>query len=435
MNMMNFKFHTPAEKIDAYVPNIPKKVAGIITRNIMRLSTLACPAKYYYGFDKKKMKGRQVLIISRHTSRDDPYYVNAGYNFILPNAIMSRHNVFIPVMYRLLLADGVILKSLYEPDMGAMRNIFRLRKKGASFLLFPEGIQSMDGTTQPIHPATARLIKKLDLDTVLCTNNGAYLCNPRFDTKKRKGKLEYRFDILFSKEEIREMSEDVLYERLLEKFVYNDFAWNGKNQFHYKGKTPCAHGLDNILYICPHCGNQFTMHVENDRLICTCGSSVRIDDCYNLFPDDTENFPFKRIDEWYHWQRGIIEDEIKHDDFSLQYEAEYLTLNRGNLFKGRCQKLGEGKIELGREHLRYIGTDCGKDAIITFDISQLPSTTLSKDLKTIIYHDGIYYQFNLKAAPCHAVKLMTAVELLHEERDPERKKARMDVDKRLEPQD
>lgn len=106
------------------------------------------------------MKNRPVLILSQHAATDDPYYLPTGYPFVQPNVIMSLHNVLIPVMYRLLLAGGVILKAIYEPDIKAMRHMMRLHKKGASFLIFPEGIQSMDGTTQPLHKSTARLIKK-----------------------------------------------------------------------------------------------------------------------------------------------------------------------------------------------------------------------------------------------------------------------------------
>ena len=125
----------------------------------------------------------------------------------------------------------------------------RLHKKGASFLLFPEGIESTDGTTQPLHPATARLIKKLAMDTVLCKSHGSFLYGPKFDTSKRKGRLEFNFEILFRKEEFENMTEEEIYSRLLEKFRYNDFEWNKEKQYKYKGKFPLAHKIDNLLYI------------------------------------------------------------------------------------------------------------------------------------------------------------------------------------------
>ncbi len=427
---------SPREALASYTPDLPVVGVAKISRALMRFLILGYPAVIHHDFDKREMKGKQVLILAQHASRDDPYYVNKGYPFIQPNAVMSIHNVLIPVMFRLLLKDGVILKALYEPDLGAMRHLMRLHRKGASILLFPEGIEATDGTTQPIHPATARLIKKLDMDTVLCTSHGAFLSTPRFDTIKRKGRIEYNFEMLFRKEELKEMPEDELYTRLLEKFRYNDFKWNSEKQYSYKGKVPLAHGLDNILFICPRCKKQYTMRVEGEKLVCDCGSVVTIDDKYNLIPnepnemDDRNNataFPFKRIDQWYSWQQDIIAEEVKHEDFAMREDVTYLKLNLDDLKKGRYIYAGEGRIEVDREHFRYIGTKDGEDVELEFDISRMPSATISKDQTNQFYYDGEYYRFVNKVDRRRSVKIMLAVETLHEMGDPERRKAREDV--------
>ena len=384
---------TPGEELEAYVPDIPRRSAAMLTRTIMRLSVLNRPARFRYDFDRREMKDRQVLILAQHASRDDPYYVSAGYTFVQPNAVMSLTNVLIPVMYRLLLADGVILKSLFEPDIKAMRHMM-----------------------------------KLAMDTVLCTSHGAYLCNPRFDTSKRKGRLEYRFEMLFRKEELKEMTEEELYSRLLEKFRYNDFAWNRDNQFRYKSKVPLANGIDNLLFVCPRCGKQFSMHVEGDRLLCSCGSAVTIDDRYNLIPDGGSDFPFRGIDEWYRWQRSVIEEEVRDEGFLLQEDAEFRTLNTENLMKGRFTPAGEGRIELDREHFRYTGTKNGEAVELEFDISRMPCASVTKAMANEFYYDGVYHQFAVKGGRGHAVKLMMTVEVLHDMTDADRSRARKDVE-------
>ena len=428
---------SPREALASYTPELPVVSAAKLSRALMSLLTIGYPAAIHYDFDKREMKDRQVLILAQHASRDDPYYVCKGYPFVQPNAVMSMHNVLIPVMFRLLLKDGVILKALYEPDLGAMRHLMRLHRKGASIVLFPEGIEATDGTTQPIHPATARLIKKLGMDTVLCTSHGAFLSTPRFDTFKRKGRIEYNFEMLFRKEEFTEMSEDEVYTRLLDKFRYNDFKWNSDKQYKYKSKVPLAHGLDNILFVCPRCKRQYTMRVEGDRIVCDCGSVVTIDDCYNMIPNDMRDagsgactkagFPFKRIDQWYSWQQDLIAEEVRRDDFSMREDVTYLKLNLDDLRKGRYIYAGEGRIELDREHFRYIGTKDGEDAELEFDISRMPSATISKDQANQFYYDGEYYRFVNKHDRRRSVKIMLAVEALHEMGDPERRKAREDV--------
>ena len=423
----NTKTSPLRERLETYTPDIPSPAAAKATRLLMRLLTLNCPAKFHYEFDKREMKGRQVLILAQHASRNDPYYVNVGYPFVNPNAIMSKHNVLIPGMYKLLLADGVIRKELYEPDFSAMRHLMRLHKKGASFLLFPEGIESTDGTTQPLHPATARLIKKLAMDTVLCKSHGSFLYGPKFDTSKRKGRLEFNFEILFRKEEFENMTEEEIYSRLLEKFRYNDFEWNKEKQYKYKGKFPLAHKIDNLLYICPHCKKQFSMHVEEDKLVCDCGRSVAIDECYNLLPDDKSDFPFERIDQWYRWQQSVIAEEVEKSDFILKEDVTYKVLNLDDLKQGRFISVGEGRVELDHENLRYIGTKNGEEVEYEFDISRIPSAAINSEHANQIYYDGEYYQFAIEKDLRRSTRLMMAIEALHDMTDPERKKAREDA--------
>ena len=72
------KIKTPGEMLEEYKPDLPSVRAAKLTRLIMRLSTLTRPAKITYGFDKSRMRGRQVLILAQHASTDDPYYVSAG---------------------------------------------------------------------------------------------------------------------------------------------------------------------------------------------------------------------------------------------------------------------------------------------------------------------------------------------------------------------
>ena len=420
------KKQTPRELLDAYVPQLPNKHAVRLTWLLMGALQLLRPARYFYKFDKREMKGRPVLLLAQHASFDDPYDVLWGYRFVMPNAIMSMHNILLPGLMRLLMADGVILKSLYEPDMSAMRHLLRLHKQGASFVLFPEGIQSVDGTTQPLHPATARLVKKLAMDTVLCTSRGAYLSHPRFASGARRGRKEYTYELLFQKDELKSLTEAEVYARLLGKFRYNDFLWNSDKHYPYRGKTPCADGIDRLLFICPRCGRQFTMHVEGERLLCDCGSAVRIDGSYQLLPE-APGFPFARIDEWYRWQQDVIAEEVQAEDFCLRYDASYQMLNLERLSRQRNVTVGEGRVTLDRDCFRYTGTKDGEAVDLRFKLSRLPSAPFPKKPGNEFYYDGVFHLFTPTADPRLAVKVLLAVEALHNLDDPVRRKACEDV--------
>jgi hypothetical protein len=102
-------------------------------------------------------------------------------------------------------------------------------------------------------------------------------------------------------------------------------------------------------------------------------------------------------------------------------------LNTKNPGKGRFVPVGEGRIELDHNILRYTGTRKGEAVDLKFEISRLPSLPATRAMANEFYYDGVYHQFALKNDRRHAVKLLMAVEALHDMGDPERSKARSDV--------
>ena len=166
MNKKNKK--TPGEIIESYEPALPTKTAAFAMRRLIGAATFGSGVKYEYLFDKKAMKGRHVLILADHASTDSYLYVLRGYPFVEPNVVIGYQNIFIRGIFGLFLKCGIIPKKLYEPDLRPVISMLRIVRAGGSLLLFPEGIQSMDGSTQPINPATAEFVKRCGIDVVLC---------------------------------------------------------------------------------------------------------------------------------------------------------------------------------------------------------------------------------------------------------------------------
>ena len=103
-----------------------------------------------------------------------------------------------------------------------------------------------------------------------------------------------------------------------------------------------------------------------------------------------------------------------------------LKLNLDDLRDGRYLHAGEGRLD--QRQLRYIGTRNGEEVNLGFDISRMPSAAITTSLNTnIFYYDGECYLFVMKGDPRHAVKIMMAVEVLHDMGDPEHRKARSDA--------
>jgi hypothetical protein len=123
----------------------------------------------------------------------------------------------------------------------------------------------------------------------------------------------------------------------------------------------------------------------------------------------------------------MIAEEVSSEDFLLTEDAVFNRLNTEDFRRGRFIYAGEGRIEIGREHFRYIGTEDGKDADLRFEISRMPCASVTKAMANEFYYDGIYHQFAVKSGPGHAMNLMMTVEALHDMTDADRRRAREDV--------
>ena len=421
------KKKTPGEILSEYVPKPPSRFAWGILKALLTLMSAGKKPKYTYLFDRRELKGKPVMILADHASTDSYIYALLGSSSFRPNVVVGYHNVFRKGLFRLFLAAGVIPKRLYTPDFSTAVSILRLKKKGASFLLFPEGIQSMAGTTMPTDPATMALLKKLGLTTLLCRGYGAYLNRPRFDSSYRKGPMEFVFDVLFTEEEISTLTPEEMYAKYLPRFSYNDFEWNREKKYEYKGRHENAYGLDKILFVCPFCKGRFTLKTEGADLVCSCGNRVRVNRDYSLEPVGSSTLPFPGIDGWFLYQRALVRGDVSREDFSVSYGAEYQTLDEERLGNDRMISLGKGTVTVDRDKIRYEGTVRGEDKTIDLPVSLIPSAPFVSGRANEFFIDKNYYRFVPENDPKISVYVLLAVEELHNLADPDRRRVSEDV--------
>ena len=150
---------SPYDILEKYIPMKPNNFHWFIGRILVSLITLSHPSKFIYEFNKKDYKKNQVIIIADHASRDNFYYIMKGLKGFKPNIVMGYQNFYKKGLFKFFLRIGTIPKYLYAPDLKASKNIIRLLKENQSILFFPEGIQSNIGTTQPMNPASLKLLK------------------------------------------------------------------------------------------------------------------------------------------------------------------------------------------------------------------------------------------------------------------------------------
>ncbi len=395
------------KKPSPFISKIVKLVLGFINRKHK--------VEFSYDYDPKSIKGQPTIYLCSHASRLEFMYTVYGFGREDVNLVCGYQNILKKGIYSLMIKLGVISKYLYQPDVLCVKNMMRVLMRGGAIGLFPEGIQSTSGSTHPINPATTQFIKRSKANIVVCTTRGAYLATNRYSPDRKKGYIGVSYSLLFTPEQLEQLDEEDIYRSILEKLSYNDFEFNKVARHKYVGKLPNAHGINNILYKCPECGEEYTLRVEGDTVVCEhCGFSVRVNEYYDLVDASSASCP-EDIDKWYKWQRRGVREEIKDDGFELSLEGSLCTLKTDKLRKAPHNRkiLSVGRASLTARGLTFAGVLNGEPRDFTFDAKSLYSLTFSTKGFLEFYYNNDYYMFIPDSCERTLIKWTLASEEIH----------------------
>jgi 1-acyl-sn-glycerol-3-phosphate acyltransferase len=293
--------------------------------------------------------------------------------------------------------------------------MLRVIRNNGCIGLFPEGIQSTSGSTHPINPATAQFIKSSRANVVVCTSRGAYLATNRYSPDRKKGYIGLHYSLLFTPEQLETLSTEQIYELILQKISYNDFAFNKEARHKYVGKKPNADGLDKILYKCPHCKREHVLYVEGDTIKCrSCGFAAQINEYYDLIPTGGKECP-EDIDKWYKWQRKCVAREVKNEGFEMVLHGSLCTLRTDKLRKPPHNRevLSVGTVHLTKEGLFFEGVLNGETVNFHFAAKSVYSLTCSTKGYLEFYHNNDYFMIVPEKSEGSLIKWTLASEEIH----------------------
>ncbi len=349
--------------------------------------------KFDYDYNPKSLKGKPTILLASHSSRLEFIYMMHGFKRKDINMVVGYQNIIKKGLYGVMLSLGIISKYLYQPDVTCLMHMFKVLKRNGALGLFPEGIQSTSGSTHPINPATAQFIKRSKANVVVATSKGAYLATNRYSSDRKKGPISISYSLLFTPEQLENLSEKEIYDMILQKIKYNDFAYNKVARNKYIGKKPNAYGIDKILFVCPECKKEHSLEVERDLIKCNhCGFSVRVNEYYDLVDATKPSCPLD-IDQWYKWQRRLVAKEIDSDGFEMTMNAKLCVLKTDKLRKSPKDRrvLSVGQAKLTKNGLSFKGLLDGKQVDFEFKPQNLYSLTCSTKGFLEFYYDNEYY--------------------------------------------
>ena len=330
---------------------------------------------YYWVFGLKirgvNKLGKQLegpaIVLCNHGSFIDFVYAEALLHKSRPHFVTARLYFYHRLLGWLLRTLGCFPKSMFALDLGSTKNSLEVLKSKGILAMMPEARLSTIGRFEDIQPTTYSFLKKAKATVYTIKLQGDYFCSPKWGKGLRRGAVvEAELDVLFTPEQLSELSLEEIKMGVEQRLYYDEFRWlETRPDVRYKNKA-LAEGLENILTLCPQCGEKYTVYTKGRSVLCkNCGELTRLDDRYGF----TEGFRFENFAQWYDWQKETLEQKIRGDeDFALRSRVELRLPSCG---KGLTRSAGSGVCVLDRSGLRYTGTKDGENVDVFFPLKQV----------------------------------------------------------------
>ena len=304
------------------------------------------------------------IVLYNHGSFIDFIYAASLIWKSRPHFVVARLYFYHRLLGGLLKTLEAFPKSMFALDIECTKNCYRVLKNGGMLVMMPEARLSTAGQFEDIQPNTYSFLKKAGASVYTVKLNGNYFANPKWGKGMRRGScVEAEFDILFSADELKEISLEQIEQKIYDRLNYDEFEWiKTRPNVRYRSRN-LAKGLENILTVCPVCKEKYTITTDKHDIFCkNCGKLTSLDDRYGFDPE----FCFENFSQWYNWQKELLKEQILADkDFILSADTELWLPGNG---KTLTRLAGTGVCALSRSGLTYRGTRDGEPYEVSFSL-------------------------------------------------------------------
>ena len=351
----------------------------------------------YFGIKKKmpdevkKLKA-PYLVLGNHVGYWDPFITG----FFLPeftHFVSSDAAFRKPIIRFFLNGLGTIPKKKSIRDTKVIRDIISVIKQGENVGIFAEATRTWAGSTQPIDPSIAKLIKMLQVPVVIPILKGMNLFNPRWAYKIRRTKVEVEYKLLFTKDAVKNLSEEEIYKNFTNTLQYDEVE-NQSKEMNIIRSQKRAEYINHALYFCPECNSIDSFSAKGNNFYCrSCGYDIHINK-YGFF--ERKSFGklyFNNIRDWFNWEEkkliefvsekliGNYKDVIFEDTASNVYKENELG---DMIFIGIADiKLFISKIEIDFKN---------KKDVFTLNFNDLQTINPQVNERLEIYYKNTAYR-------------------------------------------
>ncbi len=290
---------------------------------------------------------------------------------------------------------GVIPKQQFQTTPRDMKQIKAVIDQGESVVIYPSGLMCEDGLNTPIPAATYKFLKWLNVDVYAAKVSGTYFAMPKWAKGMRPGKTYIDIYKLFSKEELENADIEQVRQKANEVLVFDAYRDQEELRVKYKNGDNLE-GLQHVLYMCPHCGVEFSMEVRDGNVIyCReCGYAETSDVFAFLHRCGEVGEEIRYVSDWSRQIYQALKDKMaKGLERELFAETAFHMIDKG---RNKFIEVGTGSVHLTRDGFAVRGTLHGEVIDITVPIGQIPTLPFSPGKHFEIQHGKEIYRCVLR---------------------------------------
>lgn len=319
----------------------------------------------------KGKKGPFVIIANHEAALDFVNLIGATrrpITFVISNSFYSTLPCR-PIVSRF----GMLPKQQFQTSLKDICSMKSAIDNGKILAIYPAGLMSDDGNSTPIPVATYSFLKWIKADIYVARTVGTYFSMPKWRKGGlRRGRTYMDIYKLFDKDEIGEMDVELIRERTIEAIDFDAYDDQEKHLVKYK-KSNNIEGLEDVLYMCPHCHKEFTVEVRDKSVIyCKeCGYAQKADEYGFLHKISEVGEEIRHPSKW-----GVLIHNTLKSRIEAGIETEMSTKVTIHMIDKKTKKYapcGEGELTLSKEHFSFVGKIREEDTELTIPIAPFAS--------------------------------------------------------------
>ena len=355
------------------------------------ISRLAATCVFHLKMGRNDIKNKEgaFLVIANHQCALD--FVNLigatkrPMTFVLSKSFFST----LPIQ-GILKKLGIIPKQQFQTTVADMKKMKTVVEAGHPLAIYPAGLMCEDGLSTPVPKATYKFLKWMNVDVYMARTEGSYFVMPKWSKKLRPGRTDMSITLLFTKEELATLSLEEIRNRTDAVLLYDAYRDQEKHPYRYSG---CAdiRGLENVLYLCPHCGAEHTMQVKDTSVItCTsCGFTQQMDE-NGFFRCREQEKEIRYVSDWSKLIYTDMQKRLEADD-AMQLQAD-VVFQMVDDKRHKMADVGEGSILLKRGSITLSGTIRGEETVLEVPIVGIPALPFSPGKHMEVQHGEHIYR-------------------------------------------